>query len=58
MAIKCDCGNALIEKDICVVDMAGPDYYPYEGNIYFFVCPDCGYMTEKTETEMDKSGGF
>jgi hypothetical protein len=42
---KCDCGKVFAEKDIVVVDRAGADYYPYEGEVYTFCCPACGYLT-------------
>ncbi|MCK9593939.1 MAG: hypothetical protein M0Q91_18210 [Methanoregula sp.] len=45
MITKCDCGNPLTEKDVVVMDQAGADYYPYEGEVYTFVCPVCGGIT-------------
>jgi acetone carboxylase gamma subunit len=52
MINKCDCGHVFAEKDIGTVDQAGPDYYPYEGEIITFVCPDCGCITDVKESEV------
>lgn len=49
---NCDCGKAFTDKDVCSVDMAGPDQYPYEGNMYLLCCPDCGCLTEIREDEI------
>ena len=49
---KCDCGYQFKESDICHVDMAGDDYYPYEGEIYTFLCDKCSYTTELTATDI------
>ena len=32
--------------------MAGDDYYPYEGEIYTFLCDKCSYTTELTATDI------
>ena len=56
--IKCDCGQELTEKDVCVVEQAPADYYPYEGSVYTFICPKCSYLTVLTETDIEKAGGF
>lgn len=42
---KCDCGYHFAEKDIAVMDDSPPEYYPYEGEVYTCVCPDCGCIT-------------
>ena len=49
---KCSCGYTFKESDICHVDMAGDDYYPYEGEIYTFLCDKCSYTTELTATDI------
>ena len=49
---KCSCGYQFKESDICHVDMACDDYYPYEGEIYTFLCDKCSYTTELTSTDI------
>jgi len=49
---KCDCGYVFAEHNIMSIDMAGADYYPYEGEIYTFVCENCGCLTEIKESDL------
>jgi hypothetical protein len=50
--IKCDCGNTLKEKDIGIIDTAPVEYYPYEGEVYTFYCPVCGYISTFKEDDI------
>jgi hypothetical protein len=50
---KCDCGHLFAEKDIGIVESAPANYYPYEGEVATFVCPDCGYLTDLKEEEVE-----
>ena len=50
--LNCDCGHTFKEEDVVIVEPAGPDQYPYEGNMYLFCCDVCGGLTQFTEDEV------
>ena len=53
MVLKCDAcqDHIFAEKDVAWIEMAGPDWYPYEGNVLGLCCPVCGYISEIKEDE-------
>jgi hypothetical protein len=52
MTLRCDCGHPFTQNDIAWVEMAGPDWYPYEGNVIGLCCSVCGCITEMREPEV------
>lgn len=50
---QCDCGHIFTDKDVSLVEMTGPEYYPYEGNIYLMCCTVCGFLTDLKEDEIN-----